>query len=238
MSLRIALFAVAACCASGAALAEPPTGSRLGSHTQPGPAIAERDHAIGARDLASCMFNRKRSLALQMLLATTKAEEEAASQTLMGEVTCFNAVFANDLVEERHVSYPPDILRGMMAEAALSHRRTDAEQLKPLPLQQAYQRDWYVITGRHLSVDEMGACIADTNPGGILALIRTEPLGKQESAAFGALTGNLGKCLRAGTKLQASRQALRAALADALFQRLSRPQPAPPTVTSAEAAKP
>jgi hypothetical protein len=45
------------------------------------------------------------------------------------------------------------------------------------------------------------------------------------------LGANLSQCLRAGTKLQANRQSLRAALADALFQRLHAPAPA------AEAAK-
>ena len=41
----------------------------------------------------------------------------------------------------------------------------------------------------------------------------------------------MGKCLRAGTKLQVNRQSLRAALAEALFQRLNAPAaPAAPTV--------
>ena len=50
---------------------------------------------------------------------------------------------------------------------------------------------------------------------------------------FLGLMDNLGKCLRAGTKLQANRQSLRAALADALYQRLHAPAAAP----AVEAAK-
>lgn len=218
-----------------AAFADPPTGSRLGSHTRPGPALTERDQAKGAKDLANCLYNRKTAMARDALLSPSKAAADAATGRLMGDVTCFNLTFANDMVQERHVKFPHDIMRGMLAEAALGRFRGEAEALPPLPLQQVYHRDWYSVTGRHVSVDEMGACIADTNPAGILDLIRTEPASKEEATAFSGLSDNLGKCLRAGTRLQASRQALRAALADALFQRVSRPAPALETV--AEAAK-
>jgi hypothetical protein len=92
-----------------------------------------------------------------------------------------------------------------------------------LTLQKIYQRPWFAVTGRHLSVDEMGACIADVNPAGIGALIRTVPTTPGEGQAFAALSPDMGRCLRAGTKLQANRQSLRAALAEALFQRLNAP---------------
>jgi hypothetical protein len=120
----------------------------------------------------------------------------------------------------------------MLAERALTKAGTQLAVLTPLPLQKIYQRPWFAVTGRHLTVDEMGACIADINPGGISALIRTVPTTPDEGQAFAALNADLGKCLRAGTKLQANRQSLRAALADALFQRLYRPAP------TAEVAKP
>ena len=142
----------------------------------------------------------------------------------MGAVQCFGAQFSNDMVEERHIVYPPDIMRGMLAEAALERSRAEVDALPALPLQKVYQRDWFSVTGRHVTVDEMGACIADTNPAGAAALMRTQPFSTQEGAAFAALSDNLGKCLRMGTKLRAGRQALRAALAEALFQRLNRPQ--------------
>jgi hypothetical protein len=54
------------------------------------------------------------------------------------------------------------------------------------------------------------------------------PTTPEEGQAFAALSPDMGKCLRAGTKLQANRQSLRAALAEALFQRLN--APAAPTV--------
>ena len=229
---RFALMAIVTALASGTALADPPTGSRLGDHRRPGPTLTAKDQAVGAKRMALCVYNRKGTLARQTLLAPTKEAQDAAMAKLMGEVQCF-AEFSNDMVEERRVAFPPEIMRGMLAEAALDRSRAEADALQPLPLQQIYQRNWFTITGRHLSVDEMGACIADTNPAGVSALIRTEPASKEENAAFGGLMDNLGKCLRAGTKLQANRQSLRAALADALYQRLQ----APATAPAVEAAK-
>lgn len=224
-SSRIMAFAATLCLAS-ATLADPPTGSRLGSHTQPGPALTAKDQAVGAKQMATCLYNRKNEIAQAALLASTKEAADSATAKLFGTVQCFNTQFANDMVEERHISFPPEVMRGMLAEAALLRSGAKVAALQPLPLQKMYQRDWFAVTGRHVTVDEMGACIADTNPAGIIALMRTEPTGNQEGAAFAQLSDNLGKCLRVGTKLQANRQSLRAALADALFQRLNRPQPA------------
>jgi len=156
-----------------------------------------------------------------------------AISKMMGEVTCFGDNASNDLVGMRVALIPPDILRGMLAEAAFKRDGNGVQALQPLPIQQIYQRNWFAVTGRHVTVDEMGACIADTNPAGVLALARSVPTSKEESAAFTALGPNLGACLRAGTKLQASRQALRAALSEALYQRLNAPFATP----AVEAAK-
>lgn len=222
---QMTAFAATISLASGPAWADdPPTGSRLGSHTRPGPTLTAADQAIGAKQMATCLYNRKTAIARAALLASTKEAGDSATAKLMGDVQCFSVQFANDMVEERHISFPPEVMRGMLAEAALERTRTEVNALQPLPLQKVYQRSWFAVTGRHVTVDEMGACLADTNPAGAAALIRTVPAGRDESAAFAALADNLGKCLRIGTKLQANRQSLRAALADALFQRLNRPQ--------------
>ena len=232
--LRYILLAATVGFSATAALTEPPTGSRLGDFRRPGPTLTAKDQAEGAKKYGECLYNRRTDLSRQILLGPTKAASDAAYNKLEGYLECWGAVFSNDMVEERHVDVPSDILRGMIAEGALARSREQAAALQPLPLQQIYQRDWYAITGRHISVDEMGACVADTNPSGVLALTRTQPLSPEENAAFGALMENFGKCLRAGVKLQASRPALRAALAEALFQRLNAPAPSP----TAAATKP
>jgi hypothetical protein len=200
-------------------------------------ALTGKDQAVGAKRMAECIFNRKRVLARQALQASTAEAANAAINKMMGEVTCFGDDASNDLVGMRVALIPPDILRGMLAEAAFKQDSNSVQALQSLPIQQVYQRNWFAITGRHVAVDEMGACIADTNPGGILALSRSVPTSKEESAAFSALGPNLGACLRSGTKLQASRQALRAALSEALYQRLVAPMPAPVATQTVEAAK-
>ena len=243
-ALRIALFALAMTVAVGPAAAQdqPETGTRLAapkSRNVGSVAMTSKDQAVGAKRFAECLYNRKGTVARQALLAPNAEAAGAAMSKLMGELRCFGDDMSNDLVGMRTVQFPRDILRGMLAETALGREDAKVAALQPLPLQQVYQRNWYAITGRHISVDEMAACIADTNPAGIVALTKTVPTTKEEGAAFSALGGNLHACLRAGTKLQASRQALRAALADALYQRLNAPAPAPTAAaaTAVEAAK-
>jgi hypothetical protein len=230
--LRFVLFAVGLGLASAPSLAQeqPETGTRLAapkSRNVGSVALTAKDQAVGAKRMAECLYNKKGTLSRQALLAPTAEAATAAMDRLMGEVRCFGDDASNDLVYMRSVQMPRDILRGMLAETALDRADDRVAALQPLPLQQIYQRNWFAATGRHVSIDEMGACIADTNPAGIMTLVRTVPTSAEESAAFSALGGNLGTCLRAGTKLQASRQSLRAALADALYQRLNRPEPAP-----------
>ena len=239
--LRFVLLAVGLGLAISPALAEQPeTGTRLAapqSRNVGSVSMTDRDQAVGAKRMAECIYNRKGVLARQALLARTTQAHDAAMNKLMGEVQCFGSEYSNELVMMRVVQIPRELLRGMLAEAAFKRSDEEFKALQPLPIQQIYQRDWFAITGRHVTVDEMGACIADTNPAGILALSRTAPTSKEENAAFGGLMGDLGKCLRAGTKLQAGRQALRAALADALYQRLYAPAPVAAPATVSEAAK-
>jgi hypothetical protein len=233
------ILALIALTTSVSAAAEPdelPTGSRLVSRARPGPALSRQDQAQGAKRMAQCLFDRKGDISRAALLATSKQAADADLNRLGGELTCFGVVLSNDLVEGRDAFIPPDILRGMLAEAALDKSRKQVAALQPLPLQKAYQRPWFVITGRPSSVDEMGACVADTNPAGVSALISTKPATPEEAAAFGNITDNLGKCLTAGTQLHATPEALRAALAEALFQRVNAPA-AVPAAETPEAAK-
>jgi hypothetical protein len=203
--------------------AEPPTGSRLGNRLKPGPYLTAKDQAVGAKTMADCMYDQNEKIARAALLAPNKDSADQALQRLTGNLYCSRIIPGNDLVEARIASFSTEVLRGMMAERALTKVRPQQAALPALALQNIYQRPWFAITGRHLSVDEMGACIADTNPVGITALIRTVPTTPEEGQAFASLAADMGKCLRAGTKLQANRQSLRAALAEALFQRLNAP---------------
>jgi hypothetical protein len=92
------------------------------------------------------------------------------------------------------------------------------------PIQRTYYRPWYAFTGRHISLDEMATCVADTRPAAVMALLGTQPFSDDENAAFAQLIGAMGPCLVAGTKLDAKREPLRAALAEALYQRAYHPE--------------
>jgi hypothetical protein len=227
MKLRVALLA----CASlfvvmgSAAAAEPPIGSRIGQRlekekNQPND---QRDAAQAAHQLAGCILAKRGSVGTDLLNARSDEEVKKQQSRMQGELECIAVLPGNDFVEEVGVIYPPDIMRGDLAEEIVKRERRTLAALQPLPIQKVYSRSWFPFTGRDVSVDEMAACVADTNPAAIVNLLDTQPFSDAEGAAFGNLMPYMGPCLRAGTKLEGKREPLRAALAEALYQRLANP---------------
>ena len=179
--------------------------------------------ATDAQSYAACLFQSRPAQVKQLLEAQSLATANSLRQTLSNNDRCISRVFGGRAVPPEALAPTLDYLRGNLAEQALL-ADDHAAALQPLPLQQKrYIRPWFATTGRHPAVDEMGACMADTDPAAIMGLIRTAPGSAAESAAIGAMSQSLTKCLSAGTRLDASRTALRAALADALYQRLHSP---------------
>ena len=208
----------------------PALGTRLGSRYRPGTVLPPAQAAKASMEIARCIDDRKSTETRAYLLSTSpKSARKGISKT---EVDCFtlflSAPASNDLTDARRASIPEDILRGMLAEADIHRLHPAIASLQPMVLQPAYSRPWFAVTTRHVFVDEMATCIADTNPAGVASLLSTEPYSPQEGAAIGSLSANFGSCLRAGAKLEANRQSLRAAIAEALFQRLYAPAPVPP----------
>jgi hypothetical protein len=161
----------------------------------------------------SCLAESRPAQVRQLLGATSAASASLSYHALADDNRCF-----------MRVSFSQDLLRGRLAEQALLAQSDAVGHLQPLPLQQKrYLRSWFVTTGRNPAVDEMGACMADTDPAAIAALIKTDPGSSDETVTFGTMSASLTRCLSAGTRLDAGRQALRAALADALYQRLNNP---------------
>jgi hypothetical protein len=208
------------------ALAEPPTGSRLGSRTISGLQRTEEESAAAAQKLASCMVAKRGSAAREYVLADTPEAADKAQSVLFKQIECMSWVQTSDMSDTSHVSIPRDVLRGQLAEALLKGEAGAVAALAVLPLAKDYSRPWFAATSRNAVIDEMAACVADTNPQGIAGILKTREYSQDERAAFGAVAPSLGPCLRVGAKLQANRQALRAALADALYQRITRPAPA------------
>jgi hypothetical protein len=219
------LIAAAAICAATAAIADPPIGSRLGERTRGDPVRQEREAALGAHEMARCLVNKANRTVRSFLATVDPAESKRLSAKMTGEYECFSMAEGNDLVEGRMVTFPHDIFRGMLAEWMIKSDDRAFAALPTLPRELTYSRTWYAVSDRDFSVDEMATCVSETAPAQTLALLRTLPYGGDEGAAFGALGPHLGACLRAGVKVTGNRQSLRAALADALYQRVANPAP-------------
>ena len=218
---------------AAAAMADPPIGSRLGDRLKAQEIKTQKEQNAGAHEVASCMAARKSNLVHRLLSATTVEEAEHYNTRLSGDVEdCFVKRAMNDLVEAEQVAFPLDVMRGMLAEDLVLQSRSTFAQLPPLPIQKTYSRSWFAVTSRPLPVDEMATCVAETRPGGVLNLLTTEPYSDAERAAFSALIPFLTPCLSAGAKLEGKMEPLRAALAEALFQRVNFPSSTPARVES------
>lgn len=184
------------------------------------PATAETP----AERYAACLVQNHPDQVRELLGARTAEAASRPYQRLASDDRCLGQVFANGQFTPDEAGVAMDMLRGRLAEQAIRAQSTNVAALQPLPLQQKrYIRPWFVATGRHPAVDEMAACMADIDPAGISALVQTAPRSDDENSAIAAMSPSLTKCLSAGTRLDASREALRAALADALYERLNNP---------------
>jgi hypothetical protein len=220
-----------------AAAQEPPTGSRLGSRYAGSVKYSEEQADDAATKMAACLVSKREAAARAYIDAYTPDGADRLSNTLFKEVSCLSFITIGNggMSDTTSFSFPRDVLRGKLAEALLKNQSSAIAALAALPLAKDYSRAWFAATSRNPVIDEMGACVVDTNPKGVAAILATASYSKEEGAAFGGIMPNLGTCLRAGAKLQANRQALRASLADAMYQRLTRPAPAA-QMAAAEAA--
>ena len=207
--------------------AEPPIGSRLGERIERDPMKKERESALGAQEMARCLVNKQGHTVRAYLAALTLKDGARFSNQMAGEHECFSMTEGNDLVEGRLVTFPHDIYRGMLAEWLIKGDVATYAALPALPRQLTYSRIWYAATERDVSVDEMATCVSEIAPTETLALLKTEPYSDAEGTTFAAVVPSMGACLRAGVKLTGNRQSLRAALADALYQRVANPVPPP-----------
>ena len=197
---------------------DPQIGSRLEAHRT---IDVEQNRAASIRashSFASCLVNRRRTLALQYLRALDPNEVRRIEPSLFREVRCANIPGMSEMAERRRLSVSPDIQRGTLAEALLER---DPATLPPaLPLDRTYASRWHAVSSRDQLVEEMAVCVAATNPGAIAALMRSAPETDDERAALTVLLPQLGPCLQSNARLTANRPSLRAALAEALFHRI------------------
>ena len=188
------------------------------------PASAASGRVQPAERYLECIAQKHPAAVRELLEASSREAANGPYRSLTDDDRCVGIVFRNQQYEPQDLMLPIDVLRGKLAERALRASTSQVAALTALPFEQKrYVRPWFASTGRDPSVDEMGACIADTDPANILALVRTDPDTSAENQALGAISPVLGRCLSAGTRLEASHRSLRAALAEALYQRFNNP---------------
>lgn len=172
--------------------------------------------------VAQCLYAKRKADVVAALGTSVAGEAQRYHNNLRRSSACAGVTVNTSAVEGVAVDIPQDVMRGMLAEAALANIwKLDA--LQPLPAQPSYQRDWFGATGRDRAADEMAVCAAEQNPAGIRTLIATTPESGEELSAVQALGATLGPCLPQGATLKANRQSLRAALAEALYHRATTP---------------
>lgn len=183
---------------------------------------AQTQAAAVSGKLAQCVYTKHQKAAVGLLGTSTADDAKRMFTRLANKQSCFEKLIGDS-------EFSPDALpsmaemRGALAEYALRQSSATASTLPALAVQKTYDRPWFAATGRLRVVDEMAACVADTDPGGVSKVLGTTPGTFGEGAALSSLRPSLGKCLTAGAKIGADPVALRAALADALYQRVSNP---------------
>ena len=220
----ISMALMMACGMSSAAYADPRLGSRLG------PDLDRQYHSKAsaeqqARIFVGCMVAHHRLNAAALLQATDKVAVAKINEAFGDETEC-EKLDDNETASVGAFQYPMDIFRGMVAETLLAPVLDQAASLPKLPVEKAYSRLWFAMSGRNPAVDSMAVCLAENAPSGVAGLLRTGSYTPAEMTALQALGPSLGQCLQANVKLQANRQTLRAAIAEGLYHRLMDP-PAP-----------
>jgi hypothetical protein len=234
----VRLLAALFCAAAALVLATPAAaqdenelGSRvLKRHPASSNGEPERRATLIWHTFTRCMAE-KRGASVRRLLEVENAD--ALQQTmavLSREVQC--NIGGPDMITGYSLNAPLDVQRGMYAEALLARMRHPLG-LPALARVAVYHSGWNAVSGRSATVDEMAVCVADTNPGGVEALLATDANSREELAVFGALSASFGPCLVANTQLNATRVGVRAALAEALYHRVMAPaEPAPAQAAS------
>lgn len=233
MIARLTVGLVSGLMAWSAAFADPPIGSRLGSRVEGNAMKDEAKAARKAHAYASCVAHLRAPSAKAFLAATSVEEGQRRRSAMSREIECNDLGDTNNFVEGQMLYFSTDLLRGMIAEVYVADQRVAMAALPALPRVNLYNRPWFAGTGRDRVVDEMAACVADTQPGGTLRLVTSAAYTSAEDSTFQALVPAMGPCLTVGARLRAGRQALRAALADALYQRFVAPVAVMPTSLTA-----
>ena len=201
-------------------------GSRVAQRAQTASIKSGSQSVVDSHLYAECIVHRRASLSASYLELTDPALTGPARANLGRQIECNNTQISSEFSNEQRLSIPTDLYRGMIAEALIAARFGRAT-LAPVPLTKVYVSPWADVSRRAPAVEEMGVCVAATDPTGIGVVLASSPESGEELVALKALAPAMGSCLTANVKLTANRQSIRATLAEALYHRLASPVPAP-----------
>ena len=201
-------------------------GSRVAQRAQTASVKSGSQSVVDSHLYAECIVHRRASLSASYLELTDPSVTGSARANLGRQIECNNTQISSEFSNEQRLSIPTDLYRGMIAEALIAARFVRATPA-PVPLAKIYVSPWVGVSGRAPAVEEMGICVAATDPEGIKVVLASSPESSEELAALRALAPAMGSCLAANVKLTANRQSIRATLAEALYHRLASPVLAP-----------
>jgi hypothetical protein len=214
------LLAALAVLLPSAAIAQIPTSTRDPMTTPGAPSrseIARTDSVL--RDVAACVTRRQPSRTLNLLRTIPGTDAEV--RVLSSFQSVMNSCYNSHLNQGRSMSLSLPLLRGIFAETWLRGDFPDglaaAAGQAPPPDEWIAARLVDGVAPTAEKLHSMTRCVTTRRPAGINGLLAAAPLGPEESAAFSALQPDLVACLDAGIELTASRQALRALLAEAAY---------------------
>lgn len=214
----------------GAQDVAPGSTTRTGSRLDPeGRAITNADTSKADATMyrfMECAVERRGNRIRLLIDSRSEDEFQKAYAALDDIQRCNFDAYVDNTASTISVNADRGTMRGFVAEAYLKKGKTEVVALAPLPIQHVYLRDWYAMTGRAQAVDEMAACVADIDPQGITALLRTDIGSGNQKSAISALMPAVGQCLSKTVRLRTNPLGLRTALAEALYHRTYDPAPA------------
>jgi hypothetical protein len=116
------------------------------------------------------------------------------------------------------VAMPVAFWRGALAAAYVRRRQ---RALPPAISQRraSYTASWMSSQANDLVVEEMSACLAETQPSLVDDVLLTPPASLQEAGALKTISQFMGPCLRQGVTLKTNPDMLHASLGEALYHR-------------------
>lgn len=176
------------------------------------------DQVTSYPEMTDCQM-RPNVEAAKALLASTSIADASRHAARFKWQSCSLTKRSNSTMSVVPNNPKLDELRWMSADYLLSRNPQLAAGLTAIPKRSAYVLDWFAASSRDDLIDAMGACVADMDPQGIVALSKTQVGSADERATFGRLVPFLSACLRSGVTFNGNKKATRGALIDALYQR-------------------